>query len=630
MARRNVTYELDAEESKMLDGFRRAIAKTREMDRAVSQTTKKTTRGFDVMGLKLGQYQKAIGFLSGGAGIATVTNMVLQSLDRQVRKTREFEREITGLLSLGDNVKDINAVRKEVIGLSSGFDQSTATIADFLFDLQSGTANLSKDIREGLKAEAIELTRVTGADLPVSLRVLNKSFQTYGDQVRTVNDLQNKLFITAEDGYTTFEELGTLLPDIVPAAKALGFELDEVLGSLITATQTGGKSEKTFTGVRNVFLRLGDAQKKGIKLQGTFIEQMEQLSHMDGETLKELFGAEAISAAASLAQHVDDLRENIEKVRDVSGDLAREKLFARLSDQASFNTMIQNNARRMIENEDIQLGGAAQKIDTDFQLAKLGIVKKVGSTLGNTWAGNAGAAAEAMTRAAGSQIENSALDLFGWLQGDEQAEKTVLTIKRMGAMVGALAKRFGGAQMLMGDKRGMLGVGEETLATQLADSGLFDEARAFALARGIAPTGPTRDPIKEVWGIGGIGSLTVGDSSGENFRKAQEFLADRAGVTGGNLGDSMRARARVSEEADGILDFVSAPQPKPMTRAEIRERAAGDAERIQAEREALVEQQTSAQKENTDAIKQLTAVLANRGGGNGPRQARPVRNASAE
>src|SRR5690606_18919891 len=131
---------------------------------------------------------------------------------------------------------------------------------------------------------------LAGGDLNENLTSMVKTWQVFRGELGTVDIAQGKMFKTMEEGCLSMKDLAVLLPDILPAAKAFGVTFDEVAGSLITATQVGGRSEKTFTGIRNIITRLSAAQKEGIELTGTFAEKMEQLSSVDPDTLKRIFG----------------------------------------------------------------------------------------------------------------------------------------------------------------------------------------------------------------------------------------------------------------------------------------------------------------------------------------------------
>lgn len=393
--RRGVVYELDANEQKAIDGFRRAIGKAKQMEAAVSKGSAKMTRGHARHGQELKGLAAAygdLGHLGGmvmqglamsaimGAGTAVMVGAV-RELQGQAKIQEDFEREITGLLSLGSNVENIKLIKREVVDLSNAFNRPREEIAEFLFNLQSNAANLSEEIRGGIKKESLELAQVTGATLPTSVNVLTKAWQAYGDELRGVNDLQNKIYLTAERGAITLEKLGTFAPDVFQSAAALGYSIDETLGAFITATQKGGRTEKVLTGVRNVFVRMDKAAEKLAKkkfefsLTGSLVEDLRQLEAVPGNVLAEVFGEEAIASIAALTSGVEDLAAEIERLRTVEGDLAADREKQRLKDPAYVRSETITTARRGSENLMLEGGKTAfaQRLTEEFVLAERGI-----------------------------------------------------------------------------------------------------------------------------------------------------------------------------------------------------------------------------------------------------------------
>lgn len=247
-----------------------------------------------------------------------------------------FADTMTALLSLGDNAKNFEKVKASVESLSISSGKSVKEISNAMFTLQSATANLSQSIRDDLLAESIELSKANGTELEPTLNALTTTYQIYGKEVKNVADLQNKLQLTQQRGKLTFQDLATFLPDVASAAQAMGFSLNEVNAALAVATVKGGRSDKTFTGLRNVFLRIEDAEKKGIKLTGKFSDKLEQLSNVDKNTLKELFGAESIAVINNLVAGTADFNKELEITKNIRGDIAAQTLAARAANDPFF------------------------------------------------------------------------------------------------------------------------------------------------------------------------------------------------------------------------------------------------------------------------------------------------------
>ena len=331
----NVQFVLDADEAKAVNAFLKLNNAQKKSESQFAKTTRKAKQ-FDKTVSKVGRSLKGLVFgLAGAGGVAASLRGLISGVSEASRRLVEFDTALTPLLGLGDNVDNVDAVRKSVLNMSGAWGIARNEIATAMFDLQSGTANLAKAQQQQLLTSSLELTKVYGGELPTNLKALVKTFQIYRDTIGDVNIVQGRLAFLGEQGFLTFQEMANLLPDVLPAAKAFGFSLDEVVAALVVATQVGGKTEKTFTGMRNVFLRLSEAQKHGITLTGSFANQLEQLNTTaDPDLIKKIFGAEAFTVTTNLINATKQYREVL---ADLEGGVESvgEKINRRLNDPTS-------------------------------------------------------------------------------------------------------------------------------------------------------------------------------------------------------------------------------------------------------------------------------------------------------
>lgn len=300
-------------------------------------------RQADVLGTSMRKVGRSVLYgLAGYAGVSgasAIFSSLSQGMEDFIAQRSALEKAITPLSSLGDNVKNMQSMRNEVVATSVSTGRSLEEISGFLFDLQSNTGNLSAAMRDQLKKETLELAEVTGGDLVTAQQLMVKSYQIYGKEVENVNQLQNKLMLTQEKAALRFEELATMAPELFSAGQVVGLSLDEVLGSIIGATKKAGSVEKVFTGMRNVFLIMQEAQEKGVTLTGTYLNKIQQLDAMfakDGQKMAKLFGKESIVAAKILSGSIDDIAGSMRELGAITGDMdtAFEKLETRLKDPA--------------------------------------------------------------------------------------------------------------------------------------------------------------------------------------------------------------------------------------------------------------------------------------------------------
>lgn len=349
--------------ARMETSFGRAVKSGRNMDRNLQQ-------------LKSAAFSLAASF-AGAGGVRMAISAFVNVVKEASTETIKFESEMTGLLSLGDNIENIGKMKNQVLGLAGAFGVSRKEMATTLFNLQSGSAGLAESIQKDVLQNTLELARVTGAELPTAMNALLKTFRIYGDEAHNVNQIQNILFTTAERGYLTFQDMGTYLPDLAAAANTFGISLEEVGASLIVATGQLGKTEKTMTGLRNVFLRMSKAQEEGIQLTDNMVENFRRLSAIEPDQLKKIFGDEAIAVVSALTRGTSQINEELARLKGLTGDIAQEKYIKRLGDMsfayANMAKSISEMQHNIMLSEDV-LSKFGKEI-TRFELKKLGLFR---------------------------------------------------------------------------------------------------------------------------------------------------------------------------------------------------------------------------------------------------------------
>lgn len=287
-----------------------------------------------------------LGFSAVSMAVRSTTRAIMEHVDGVVR----LQSELKDLIALGNNAGNQGAIREQVLGLSGYADRSTQDIADLLFNVQSGSGGLTQSVQDQILNSTLLAGEATSAKLNDVATALIKSYNAYGEEVKGVADLQNRLFFSAERGIITYGELAKLLPRVLPASEAFNFSLNETLAALSLGTRIGGKNEETFTAIRNVFLRMNNATKEGIELTGSFADRMEQLSQVDPETLKKIFGDEAVTLVLSLTKNVEALRKEVGLFEQIPDGLLEDKLRVNLSDDVAAFSRIMGSARQGIEN----------------------------------------------------------------------------------------------------------------------------------------------------------------------------------------------------------------------------------------------------------------------------------------
>lgn len=293
------------------------------------------------------------GLVAAYAGFHTVRTLV-GSATRSVREHVEgvvrLQAELKELLSLDRNGSNQEEIREKVLSLSGASSRSTKEIADLLFSIQSGSAGMDQAIQDQILSSSLLAGETTNASLNDNANALIKSWKIFGHEVESVSELQDKLFFSAERGMQTYGDMASLLPRVLPASEAYNFSLNETLATLAVATRVGGKNEQTYTQLRNTFLRMNNATKEGIELQGGFIDRLEQVSQHDPDTLKRIFGDEAVTLVLSLKDRIGELRDEMKAFEEMPDGMLENKLRVNLQDDVSAYVRLLNSARQNAEN----------------------------------------------------------------------------------------------------------------------------------------------------------------------------------------------------------------------------------------------------------------------------------------
>jgi TP901 family phage tail tape measure protein len=329
-----VTFILDAEEGKAVGAFLKVVDSQKKAEKQFDRTVKKAGELSRVLDMGA---SSALRFAAGFAGSVSVlgtASAVIAGMDKVQQRNIDFQKSMTELMSLGNNTDNAAGVRKQVLDLSSSWGIASKEIIDAMFNLQSSTANLTQQQRDDLLKSSLQLAKVYGVQLPLALNATTKTLQIFGDKADDVSTIARKLAFLGDEGVLTFTDLAQQFPDLASAGQAMGATFNEMIAALVVATQRGGKTEKTFTGVRNVLLRLNEAEKVGIHLTGSLFDKLDQLKGLDGDALKKIFGDEAIATAANLINNVNELRIAIGKIDSSLPDI-ESKLRKRLADPAT-------------------------------------------------------------------------------------------------------------------------------------------------------------------------------------------------------------------------------------------------------------------------------------------------------
>jgi len=288
---------------------------------------------------------------------------VTQEIERHIEKRSQFEKSLTPLLSSGDNIKNIGAVRKEIMGLGVTYRQSFDEMAKAKYNFESGSSNLPKRQRDQLMREAMEFSEAMGTTPQASMDMMLASYQNAKEELKDMNQLQSKLVYTLEKSKAGVQSFADGFGDLVAAGKSAGYQFDEIAAAFVAGSRLSGNDERFRTGMRGVLLTISDKEKlkdSGIKLTGGLVEQFQQLDALlkkNPQKFGDLFDTEQRTAAAQITASVKDLNEAMRDLSNiVDQDYAGGLVEVRWADPESAATFLAESRKMYAEMKQLQVG----------------------------------------------------------------------------------------------------------------------------------------------------------------------------------------------------------------------------------------------------------------------------------
>jgi TP901 family phage tail tape measure protein len=113
-----------------------------------------------------------------------------------------------------------------------------------------GTSDLAS--QQKFLESSLKLSSGTGANAAETLNLLSKTTTIYKLSASEAATTASKLNQVVEEGVTTFGELASSLPDVIPQAQSLGIELDEILATVAGYTKVSPSTAEATTGVASL------------------------------------------------------------------------------------------------------------------------------------------------------------------------------------------------------------------------------------------------------------------------------------------------------------------------------------------------------------------------------------------
>jgi len=231
-------------------------------------------------GKRLGAVSR--GLKSAGSSLSALTFPILGAAAVSGKLAIDFDRAMRNVNSIAQlPEKQLERLRKDVLGLAGPTAQAPQTLAEGLYDLVSSGFDAKESLvvlKNAARAATAGLT-----DAKTSTKVMAAVLNAYRLPASQAAKVSDELFQTVNLGVITFEELAQNIGDTLPFASSLGVSLTEVGAATATMTKQGLGAPETMTRIRNLLqtmIKPGEGLKKAFDRLG--VSSGEQLIKQKG------------------------------------------------------------------------------------------------------------------------------------------------------------------------------------------------------------------------------------------------------------------------------------------------------------------------------------------------------------
>ena len=309
-------------EKSKFDKFSEGLEKTSQKAEGISNKMKPASTA--ITGIGTAAAMASIGFEDGMAKVNTIAD--------------------TTKVPLGD-------LKKGILDLSNQTGISSEEIANNVYDAISAGQQTGDAVN--FVSNSTKLAKAGFAEAGQSLDLLTTIMNSYGLKAQDVTKVSDTLIQTQNLGKVTVGQLSADMGKVIPTAKSLGVNLEQVASGYAIMTSKGIKSAETTTYMNSMLNELGKsgtAANKALekasgksfpkliksgKSLGDILAMMEKDAKKSGKSLSDMFGsAEAGKAALVLSSKSGkEFNDMLGKMKDSAG--STETAFKKVDDATS-------------------------------------------------------------------------------------------------------------------------------------------------------------------------------------------------------------------------------------------------------------------------------------------------------
>lgn len=266
----------------------------------------------------------------------------------------------------GDIARELSTTLAVQGGRVAVLDGLYQVISSGITDTEQATALLTVATKQGVAANI---------DMTTSVDALSAFIRGYGMDAKNATAVSGKMFKAVDLGQVTFQDLAENVGKVIPLAKAMGSEYEEVLAVFSTLSGVTGDVNQVSTQLASIYRSMlkptqdmqdallaigftsGKAAIEALGLQGTLAALKDQVGS-DESAFAALFGRlEAVNAAFALTDsQAGAMSSNLDEITDSVGELD-EKLNIASDTMENKMVIAMNNMKTLSEDLGAALGG---------------------------------------------------------------------------------------------------------------------------------------------------------------------------------------------------------------------------------------------------------------------------------
>jgi TP901 family phage tail tape measure protein len=242
-----------------------------------------------------------------------------------------FESQMAAVLAIsGATNKEFQKLKDSALELG----KTTVFTATQVGQLQEAYARLGFTANEIIAAQAgtLALAAGTGESLASSAAIAGSTLRAFGieaDQTGRVADIMGASFTNSA---LNLEKFGQSMKFVAPIARAAGFTIEETAAQMMILADNGLSGSLAGNALKNIFLRLGDANSKLNKHLGRTVQGLPQmivaLREMKAESFglteaTELLDKRSAPAFLALIENIDGLEQSLDTLNNAEGIISQ-------------------------------------------------------------------------------------------------------------------------------------------------------------------------------------------------------------------------------------------------------------------------------------------------------------------